>query len=312
MHGYVRGGRGQPTLDTIPLKLAQPLKAVAASLGTRPIVSYASTVLLNWAPLEAGAPLALDNLRCLCTITGSPDEAWFYLVAVAMEATSGPALRAILAAQAAADAPDEPALAAALEALAALVRQLTALLERMHEGNLPQVFYRRVRPFLAGWTNDAALPTGMHYGPGAPGELFHGASAAQSPLIQAIDIALGIHHPAHDPAESETRVGAPGVYLLEMRQYMLRGHRECLHWLQQRLSIRSFVISRGHPAALAAYNACLQALEAFRSAHIRIVAHYIVAEGAKAHEAIQGTGGSNPLPFLKDLRAHTTDSRLTQ
>lgn len=189
-------------------------------------------------------------------------------------------------------------------------------MERMYENNLPQAFYKRVRPYLSGWTNDPDLPDGLHYGPENPGEMYAGASAAQSPLIQAIDISLGIEHPTkpHDQHDqvtaSKSRVGMPGVYLKEMRKYMIRAHRDCLHHLEERMTVRQFVQSSNSHELKEAYNKALEALQSFRSSHIRMVTFYVVAQAAKEHKEIQGTGGSNPIPFLKDIREHVDHSKV--
>lgn len=258
---------------------------------------------------------AFSNLRILNTITGSPDEAWFYLITVAMEYKGGVALEAILQAQKGVNSNDH--VAENLSVLACTIREMREILERMYENNLPQAFYKRVRPFLAGWTNDAALPDGLHYGKDCPGEKHIGASAAQSSLIQALDIALGIvHHTKVEDSEDQeaaqrSRVGVPGAYLKEMHQYMPREHREFLAYLQDTLTIRQYCTSSGDEAIMSAYNGCLKELEDFRSAHIKMVSFYIVTQAAKEHQEVQGTGGSNPVPFLKDIRDHVTKSKLS-
>lgn len=187
----------------------------------------------------------------------------------------------------------------------------------MYENNFPQAFYKRVRPYLSGWTNDPNLPEGLHYGPGSPGEKYSGASAAQSPLIQAIDIALGIEHPTepHDQHDKETanksRVGMPGTYLKEMQKYMIKAHRDCLQHLKESMTTRQYVKSSALHDLKGAYNTALEALQSFRSSHVRMVTFYIVAQAAKENKEIQGTGGSNPIPFLKDIREHVDHSKLS-
>lgn len=122
VHGYVRGGLHQKTIDTIPSKLAIPLKQTAEILGCTPVVNYSSTVLFNWALIDQEKPVTLDNLRCLNTITGSPDEAWFYLVAVAMEATGGDIMQTILRVQDSVNGNDPRSLARNLVLLASLIK----------------------------------------------------------------------------------------------------------------------------------------------------------------------------------------------
>ena len=102
---------------------------------------------------------------------------------------------------------------------------------------------------------------------------------------------------------------SPG--LAARKAYMLREHRECIEYLEGRLSIRAFILTNKESAPLRhAYNECVQALETFRSAHIRMVSFYIVAQAAKENKESQGTGGSNPIPLLKDLREHVYAAKI--
>src|SRR5690606_24540186 len=132
-----------------------------------------------------------------------------------------------------------------------------------------------------GWTNDSALPEGLHYGPGSAGEFYSGASAAQSPIIQVLDIALGVAHPTTDKSgiTGETRVGVPGKYLMDMRNYMIRPHRECVEWLQSSLTIRKYC--KAHSKLHGPYNKCLDAFEKFRTSHIKMVTFYVVCQASK-------------------------------
>lgn len=85
---------------------------------------------------------------------------------------------------------------------------LTLTLKRMYEHNKPAVFFHQLRPFLAGSKNmgHAGLPNGVYYDVGdsdgveIPGNWLQlsGGSNAQSSLIQALDIFLGIKHSATD------------------------------------------------------------------------------------------------------------------
>jgi indoleamine 2,3-dioxygenase len=122
VHGYVRGGLYQETVATIPETLAVPFKQTAQILGCLPIVNYSSTVLFNWALIDPGKPPTLDNLRCLNTITGSPDEAWFYLVSVAMEAGGGEILAKMFKMQESVDNDDFKALSGDLLQFASLIK----------------------------------------------------------------------------------------------------------------------------------------------------------------------------------------------
>jgi len=231
------------------------------------------------------------------------------------EALGGPALQLIMRVQHYIVLGGNDNIIESLSALASQIELMELALGRMYENNLPQAFYKRVRPYLSGWTNDPDMPNGLHYGSACTGEKYAGASAAQSPIFHVLDAAIGVLHPAHQPDEvivgKETRVGMPGAYLKEMRGYMLKNHRECIAYLEERLTIRAYVSkNRHHPELLEAYNSCVSALESFRSSHIRMVSFYIVSQAAKEGRSVQGTGGSNPLPLLKNIRTHVQEAKL--
>lgn len=81
------------------------------------------------------------------------------------------------------------------------LQDLTSTLKRMHEKCTPAVFFHQLRPFLAGSKNmtAAGLPYGVFYDLGEGKGEWHqysGGSNAQSSLIQALDIFLGVNHSA--------------------------------------------------------------------------------------------------------------------
>lgn len=50
-----------------------------------------------------------------------------------------------------------------LEAVARIVESIITCLSSMTKGVSPEVFYRRIRPYLAGWKNNPSLPKGVIY-----------------------------------------------------------------------------------------------------------------------------------------------------
>ncbi|AEO69699.1 uncharacterized protein THITE_2120385 [Thermothielavioides terrestris NRRL 8126] len=76
----------------LPPQLTVPFLAVSSHLGIPPIATYASLNLWNFrTTAAAGGPDLTDPdaLQALHTFTGTPDESWFYIVSVAMEAQGG-------------------------------------------------------------------------------------------------------------------------------------------------------------------------------------------------------------------------------
>ena len=238
----------------------------------------------------------LENIATLTTFTGSIDESWFYLVSVAIEARGAPILPLMLRAVAAARKNDSVTVTACLRAFAERLDDLGSLLQRMHEGCDPHVFYNRIRPFLAGSKNmaEAGLPNGVLYEDSMGRQEYRqysGGSNAQSSIIQFFDIILGIEHrptgEKKDPvSESEQEGTAPPPkhnFLLEMRKYMPGPHRRFLEDVTKVANIRDYVEAHTNNRELTlAYDACLAMLRAFRDKHINIVSRYIILKSRES------------------------------
>lgn len=156
---------------------------------------------------------------------------------------------------------------------------------------------------------------------------YAGGSAAQSSLIAALDVAFGVEHhrtgekpsfikpvelphdrytklPATNPADeinkgAETPRTPPHFkrtnknnFLIAMRKYMPRPHREFLEDLEEAANIRPYIlqleenykngdITPLEMEVIDAYNACLHQLKLFRDKHVQIVTLYIVNQARK-------------------------------
>ena len=262
-----------------------------------PVATYAAVCLWNFKPLFIDEDVdMLENLATLTTFTGSIDESWFYLISVAIEARGGPIVPLMLTAIAAARANNAVTVTLCLRSFAERLDDLGSLLQRMHESCDPQVFYHRIRPFLAGSKNmaEAGLPNGVIYEDGTGIDTYRqysGGSNAQSSLIQFFDIILGIEHrptgEKRDPAsESELEGTAPPPkhnFINEMRKYMPGPHRRFLEDVTLVANIREFVESHTDNRELClAYDACLAMLRAFRDKHINIVSRYIIIKSRES------------------------------
>ena len=255
-----------------------------------------------------------DNLVALHTFTGTPDESWFYVASVAVEALGAPIVPSFLSAMNAAETGDTTALTTSLHNAAAVLRQLSPLLQRVHENLSPRVFYHDIRPFFAG---SKSLPNGIIYEDGSGSEKYHqynGGSAAQSPLFQFCDIVLGIKH-----GRSGDHVND---FVTDMRNYMAGSHRKFLADVEAAANVKAFVHMHQSDSELAtAYKDCVEMLKAFRNKHIGIVTRFIVlpskATNMKSSESVMaskengeeadiaGTGGTSLIPFLKQMRDET-------
>ena len=112
------------------------------------------------------------------------------------------------------------------------IKGMSKSLNNMREGCHPFIFYHRVRPFLSGWKHNPTLPQGIIYeGVNADRQQFYGGSAAQSALLPLLDIGLGV---AHDSTKSRD-------FLMAMRDYMLKPHRDFLKYFETVACLKPFV-----------------------------------------------------------------------
>ncbi len=289
---------GPEPAGRLPRNLAVPWWRLAERLGRPAIAGHASLALHNWRRLDPNGPIALGNLACRQLMLGGLDEQWFYLVTVQIEADGGPAIAALLEAQRAVLVDQTEVIVRALEQVLAAQRRMQASLERMPEQCAPYVFYHRVRPYLSSWPEPGLIYAGVSDQP-VP---LAGGSAAQSPLVQALDAGLGVAH----------RHPASAPFLLEMRRYMQTGHRRFIEALEDGPSIRQYVLERqaSQPILAERYNACIAALDHFRKTHMEIAVRYITHQAPLGVEAV-GTGGTHFASFLgkaiKETREHRLD-----
>ncbi|CAG8454207.1 9413_t:CDS:2 [Paraglomus occultum] len=327
-HGYI-WGNFEPVVDRLPAGLAIPWVKVSAYLEVAPIVNHAAVVLWNWRLIFPNEPLCLNNLATLDTYSNTLDESWFYLVTTAIEGVGGRALAAIISAfQAARDANNKD-LIASLTDISTAISDIRECLQRMYEKCDPYVFYWKVRPYLAGWENEDRLPKGIIYegvdGVDEKGETifrqYVGASAGQSALIQALDIALNVeHYPTNTktkakghsnifnstssknsfsyypypnnipPVQDEPSITPRQPYLHKIRQNIPGPHRRFLEDLAKIAHIREYIMSQADcdnkdvevAALVDVYNECLNKMNEFRNKHLQIVSVYIINQARKA------------------------------
>ncbi|KAI8149696.1 Indoleamine 2,3-dioxygenase [Fennellomyces sp. T-0311] len=306
-HSYV-WGKHEKTSETLPANLAVPWSGIANHLGLCPVVCHAAVVLWNYRLLDQEGPIDLSNLSALATYSGSLDEAWFYLVTTAMESVGAPCLSAMVNSINHVHEGDYQGLLGDLQTIRESLVGLNDAFQRMYEKCDPYVFYWKIRPYLAGWENmaEAGLPFGLIYegvdsfwsaetdeyadmSHLSEGERllrqyrrYAGGSAAQSSLIAALDVFLGVEHyptgkrpqvqkqdndrdqsvndrytqlPTPNPADELANKQANGRpspppfvrtnrngFLRAMRMYMPRPHREFLEDLELAANLRSCML----------------------------------------------------------------------
>ncbi|KAL2870422.1 indoleamine 2,3-dioxygenase [Aspergillus lucknowensis] len=339
-HAYVWGGE-QP-MDVLPPAISIPFLEISSHLELPPCATYAALNLWNFATASPTSDLTCpDDLSVTLSFTGTKDEEWFLMISVAIEARGAQLIQLMLDTIQAVTVGDTKRVAASLTEISEGIQELSRILERMYEHCRPAVFFHQLRPYLAGSKNMAAagLQTGLFYDLGEEKGEWHqysGGSNAQSSLIQAFDIFLGVEHsttgnPKAEPPKSQPPVGKVG-YIQDMRNYMPGPHRRFLEMLSQCSNVRPFVMaSKLDSPVRDAYNAAVMCLGTFRDKHIQIVTRYIIMAAklpppeqtpprlnlatttcsqmknsdGNVRRGLSGTGGTDLIPFLKQTRDTT-------
>ncbi len=278
---------------TIPAGLAVPVSTLASHLGREPIVSHASMDLQNWRRPFPDEPLSSDNAELLLGFHGGTDETWFFTATLGVELAAAPIIVALHAAVNAAAAGDTELAEQQLVVAADAMPTLTVALERMREWCDPHFFYRRLRPFLAGWPEPGVVYEGVSDVP----RVLAGGSAGQSSVVQALDAALGVRHD-----------GMAGGFLHAMRAYMPPAHRQLVLDLEARSTLRDLAVAGDSPRLSEAFEEAVAALDVFRQRHIRLSVDYIRRPSNDLD--LVGTGGSDFVELLRDARTDTIAARV--
>ncbi|KAF9449441.1 Indoleamine 2,3-dioxygenase [Macrolepiota fuliginosa MF-IS2] len=335
LHFYVQTIPSTESL-LIPRSITIPLLQVSSQLQLPPVVTYSDDVLYNWAHKESHDENALptiDNLRCQTTFTGTTDEAEFYLTSARIELRGTEALELMRLTMDEAFVGDDIAMCritSYLERMATVIGELRQLLLSVKEGVDIEVFYHEIRPWFRGADGD---PWGRPWIFEGRDEVegwtemqeTSGASAGQSPLIQALDIYLGVD--AESTQTSFISHASGKSFQERMRAYMPRHHRAFLNHLRGnqrplRALVQKATEERCDSPILEAYNGALKALKEFRDAHMVVVALYIIGPARRAvkgvaHAAINDAMKPTPalngvVPSERDEEAyHSVDKKET-
>lgn len=320
-------------VQILPACLAIPFTSVSEHFELPPVATYAALCLWNYQHTDS-QDLDFedcDALRMMHNITGTEDEAWFYLISVMVEGQGARSIPLMVDAIRAADQEDYRFVIESLHELRNIINHLGKLLERMYERCAPGVFYHEIRPVLAGSKNMAAagLPRGIFFDFGngqGDWKQLRGGSNAQSSLIQFFDAVLGVvHRSTGDLTNNGSKRDVP--FHEEMRQYMPGTHRRFLDRVTKMANLRELALRQSsHPLQSElreAFQNAVQALSDFRGIHMQIVARYIIIPSRQASvpgrlnlavasqaerndsKSLTGTGGTDLIPFLKQTREET-------
>lgn len=189
------------------------------------------------------------------------------------------------------DNPNAAQIAIYLGTAARAIEKMTQVLMSTTKLVPPKTFFHEISPWLRGSDTD---PLGRFW-------VWQGAedvegstemlkktstpTAAQSPLIPALDAYLGLD-------ESEEKAG----FLNRVSAYMIRQHQTYLQEIRSGgRPIRTFVEpstidSSGDPLVVSEYNAAAAAIKRFRDAHLMIVSKYIIVPDRKAKPELTRMG----------------------
>ena len=240
-----------------------PWARVSDRLGLPPVILHSTISLSNWRLINTELEITLDNITTLYSLDQTRDLEVFFMIPVLVELRAVPAIKALVKILISPDPQSEPEVCSCLNIVSGSLTEMSRELRGMHGQVSPSLFYHKHRVLLSGWRDNPSLPHGLLYQGVADHPLqFSGGSAAQSSVIQIIDICLGVEH-----ADRE------GEFLVRMRQYMPPNQREMLEELASYPSLRT--VCEGREDLQGKYNDCLARLAEFRTQHLILVSRYI-------------------------------------
>ena len=299
VQAYVWGEPEPP--EKLPTNLAVPFAALADHIGFPPVMNYTGYILDNWYRLDKQAPIGIGNVMQKQRFAGGLDEEWFVQIHVAIEATAGRALELAIDLVHASDAGDAARVEAMLIEMNAVWDRIIAIFDRMIEKCDPYIYYNRIRLYINGWKNNAALPDGLLYEGvarfgGKPQE-FRGPTGSQSSIVPSMDALFQVSHENDELRD----------LLVELHAYRPRRHRAFIEDLQATSHLRDFASQQGQ-GLKDAFNACVEQVARFRTRHLEYAASYInkQASSGAGNDPDIGTGGT---PFMKYLKKHRDENR---
>jgi hypothetical protein len=246
----------QDNIREIPYEIGLIWYYSAEHFGLPCVMTYASTILYNCKFDKDG------ELTSIYSISGTYDELHFYKVHIQLEKCGANLLKEVVA-----FIDDERNLHTLLQSLYSTIMEITWRMNTMYDGCDPEIFWQQIRIFLSGYNDDYGYPNGLKVKDTELYFKFGGGSAAQSSLIQLIDIVLGVKH----ESEHGTK------FLLDQRKYMPKLHREFLTNLEVFFGKKPMKdLVKYDDIYAKEYNDIIGLLHIFRKDHYRLVHTYII------------------------------------
>lgn len=262
----------------LPPAIACPLWELSAKVGRPPSLTYASYVLANFTNPIRPRMMPAD-INVAQTPTGTPDEEWFVAVHLAAETAGGEVVKAIKEIEEGLSTQNTDQIVNAIEAIESVLLFANEVMPTITERMDADIFRDIIRPLLYG--HKKIIFRGV---PGEPQVSYVGETGAQSGMVRAADLVLGINH-SEDIKKSLKHflVCAP------------RKHRQFFEYSATIGSKLRAVASDNHIAK--ARGEALFAMAEFRSTHLNVVKEYLVPKGLKLTE--RGTGGTDFTDWLQ-------------
>lgn len=283
-----------PIKPVVPRNIARLWCALSQPASLR----YYHFCLTNWRLLDPNGPIAFGNLALLQTFLGGADENGFVLPHTTIEAKAGVLGDAFFQLLKTSYARNTSAARTWFQvACEAFVPILTTLRD-ITKWCDPDIYYKRVRPYLHWSKGNQFFPDGIVYEGCFDNKpvFLRGETGAQSSVIPLLDAFLGVDHPKDRLWD----------YLEDMKNYMHPKHRAFVEylWHKHPYVIRGFV--RDYPEFRDLYNQCIFNLYLFREIHRGHVKLYIEDQQERAgNPTAVGTGGT---PLSEYLKAHSDNT----
>lgn len=306
--------------QTIPENIGLLWHGAAKSINIVPVLTHSAVDLFNWSlinekesPLEyeptedekqkKNCKIAFKNIMINYTMTDSIDEHWFYLIMVAIEFYGKRIINIIESVNDCMTYNNANAITGTLYELQVVLKRIINIIKQMYEHCKPNIFFEEIRIYLAGF-DKKYFPNGLIIeNTNIQIDNYRGGSAAQSSLIQILDVLLH---------ENEIGCEFSKRYLNEMLGYMPQKHRNYIEYLRANKkthNLREYVLRSDDSDLIEQYNICLDRLKSFRAAHFGLVKSYVFHFTG---EQSKGTGGTDAKEFLQDLIKDTSNSTIKQ
>jgi len=296
----------------IPANLSRIFVETADELGIPPILSYSFYSLYNWEKLNPRGEIEVSNLRPLQIFHGGLDERHFIVEHIEIENNLSRAVHLGYTIQGLTSGTDHMnTIRELLSIMAESIRAAVGALHNMQEACHTDIYYIRVRPFIFGFNNLPGTPRVIFDGLEDDSRripVLRGETGAQTPSFPALWSAMGIEF-SEDGLKQ---------HVLAMREYFLPRHREYIETIDQRSSIRQYVLRLlaekvKHSRLLRkGYNDVVMALYNFSNLHCRYADIYIAKKYKKytlhKEQANRGTGDTRFMEYLlkhrDEIKAH--------